>query len=222
MQDPWPHAVIENILPDAFHAMLWEARPPEGFWRGGQEGRQNWTIGEDLGPLRTEAAWEYMDGVIAPRVLMPALIALFKDYLTALDERNSDETGDQESRLVGYEQSGGRLMLRRPGYHFEPHLDPRRALLTALLYFGRPEDSYEYGTKLFRSNGTMPETFRGVYYPLKEGATCELVKMIPSRPNSMLIFASRVGLHGADIPADAQPATLERYAYQFYVGKPRR
>jgi hypothetical protein len=35
----------------------------------------------------------------------------------------------------------------------------------------------------------------------------------------MLVFASRVGLHGADIPADAQPPTLERYAYQFYIGK---
>ena len=27
-------------------------------------------------------------------------------------------------------------------------------------------------------------------------------------------------LHGADTPADAQPPALERYTYQFYIGKP--
>jgi len=206
MEDPYPHAVFDGVLPDALHTRLFEARPPSGFWRDGQEGRQNWTIGEDLAPLRTEAAWSFMDDVVVPQVLTPVLTGHFKSYLRS-----------HSSRKAVYKRSGGRLMLRRPGYHFEPHLDPRRALLTALFYFGRPTDIQE-GTKLFRSNDPIPETHRGVYYPLREGKTCEFVKMVRSRPNSILAFASRVGLHGADIPADAQPPTLERYAYQFYIG----
>jgi hypothetical protein len=218
-QDPYPHVVLNDVLPDALHSLLYEARPPEGFWRGGQIGRQNWTIGEDLGPLRTEAAWRFMDDVVASRVMTPVLARLFEDYLHAQLNARSAMKARTGKAPAAYERSGGRLMLRRPGYTFEPHLDPRRALLTALFYFGSPQDSHDHGTKLFRSNATVPEKHAGVYYPLREGASCDLAKTVPSRPNSMLVFASRIGLHGADIPPDAQPATLERYAYQFYIGK---
>ena len=38
------------------------------------------------------------------------------------------------------------------------------------------------------------------------------------KPNRMLVFLNSVGAHGAHIPPDAQPATLERYAYQFRLG----
>ena len=38
------------------------------------------------------------------------------------------------------------------------------------------------------------------------------------KPNRMLVFLNSVGAHGAFIPADAQPATLERYLYQFRLG----
>ena len=205
---PYPPVGLAEVVPPALHDLLFESRPPRGYWRGGQEGRENWTVGEDVAPLATEAPWRFMDDVVVPRVLMPALTRLFTDYLRT-----------QDARIDAFERHGGRLMLRRPGYHFEPHLDPKRALLTGLFYFGRAGESHEFGTKIFRTNATVPDSFRGVYYPLQQGATCELVKTVPSRPNSMLVFASRVGLHGADIPADAQPPTLERYAYQFYIGK---
>ena len=215
--DPFPHVVLNDVLPDDLHNLLYAARPPAGFWREGQTGRENWTIGEDLGPLHTEAAWRFMDEVVASRVMTPVLAGVFEDYLNAY-ARGCSAAKFKPGKPSPYERSGGRLMLRRPGYTFEPHMDPRRALLTALFYFGSPEDSHDHGTKLFRSDATVPEKHAGVYYPLREGASCDLVKTVPSRPNSMLVFASRIGLHGADIPPDAQPPTLERYAYQFYIG----
>lgn len=218
MNDPYPHVVLDDVVPSALHAMLYEDRPPRGFWCDGQEGRQNWTIGEDLGPLRTEAVWQFMDDVVVARVLVPQLASLFDAYLQTQHRRKAKRDRD-EAGQNSYARSGGRLMLRRPGYHFEPHLDPPRALLTGLFYVGRPEDGHDYGTKLLRSNRPIPDERHGVWYPLREGASCELVKVVPARPNSMLVFASRIGLHGADIPADAQPPTLERYAYQFYIGE---
>jgi hypothetical protein len=218
INDPYPHVVLDDVVPGALHAMLFDDRPPRGFWCDGQEGRQNWTIGEDLGPLRTESVWRFMDDVVVARVLVPQLATLFDAYLQTQNQHKGQRDRD---RALGktYERTGGRLMLRRPGYHFEPHLDPPRALLTGLFYFGRPEDGHDHGTKLLRSHLPIPDERHGVWYPLREGATCELVKVVPAKPNSMLVFASRVGLHGADIPADAQPSTLERYAYQFYIGE---
>ena len=157
--------------------------------------------------------------MVVGRVLVPQLASLFDAYLQTQHRRKAKRDRDKAGQN-SYARSGGRLMLRRPGYHFEPHLDPPRALLTGLFYVGRPEDGHDYGTKLLRSNRPIPDERHGVWYPLREGASCELVKVIPARPNSMLVFASRIGLHGADIPADAQPPTLERYAYQFYIGEP--
>ena len=55
------------------------------------------------------------------------------------------------------------------------------------------------------------------YYPEQHGARCELVKVVPFRANSMLVFVNSGGAHGARIPDDAPPE-LERYWYQFYVG----
>jgi len=216
--DPYPHVILDDVVPPGLHTMLFEDRPPRGFWCDGQEGRQNWTIGEDLGPLRTEAVWRFMDDVVVAQVLVPRLTALFDPYLQT-QQRHKGKRDHNSALPRTYERTGGRLMLRRPGYHFEPHLDPPRALLTGLFYFGRPEDGHDHGTKLLRSNLPIPEERHGVWYPLREGATCELVKVVPAKPNSMLVFASRIGLHGADIPEDAQPPTLERYAYQFYIGE---
>jgi hypothetical protein len=217
MDDPYPHVVLNDVVPGTLHTLLYDDRPPRGFWHDGQDGRQNWTIGEDIGPLRTEAAWRFMDDVVVARVLVPQLAALFDAYLQS--QRRHKAKRDRDGGERTFVRSGGRLMLRRPGYHFEPHLDPPRALLTGLFYFGRPEDGEDHGTKLLRSNLPIPEERHGVWYPLREGASCELVTVVPARPNSMLVFASRIGLHGADIPADAQPPTLERYAYQFYIGE---
>ena len=110
-EDPYPHSVLEDVLPHAFHTMLYESRPPERSWRGGREGRENWTIGEDLGPLRTEATWSYMNDVIVPRILVPSLTALFTDYLSASLGGTPDDAGGRETRRASFERSGGRLML---------------------------------------------------------------------------------------------------------------
>ena len=55
-----------------------------------------------------------------------------------------------------------------------------------------------------------------VYYVERE--RCTLVRDVPFRANSLLVFLNSVGAHGAAIPPDAQPATLERYIYQFRLG----
>jgi len=107
-------------------------------------------------------------------------------------------------------------MLRRPGYHLDPHRDPKRSMVTCLTYLARPGDSEAYGTQIFRVHDDVEAHYKQTYYPQKAGRTCELVKLVPFRPNTMLVFLNSRGAHGADIPPDA-PADLERYSYQFYV-----
>ena len=210
--DPYPHVVIDDVLPTGFYRQLFDQKPPQGYWRRGQAGRENWTVDEDIAPLATEAIWRFMDETVAGQILTPALVSKFDEYFDEHYHQVVSETGRLDCR-----HTGGRLMLRRPGYCLEPHLDPGRSALTALLYLGRPDDGSDHGTNLFEVDRALPDAYKGIYYPEREGANCRLVKRIPFRANSMLVFGSRVALHGADIPADALPSTLERYTYQFYV-----
>ena len=215
-EDPYPHLIINDVLPSAFYQLLLDEKPPSGYWRHGQKGRKNWTVGEDIAPLPTEATWQFMDQAVAGTILAPALATKFNDYLSEYYGQPSSGNSEISTELA-WHQTGGRLMLRSPGYRLEPHLDPRRSALTALLYLGTSDDSPEHGTNLFKINHPLPTQYQGIYYPEREGATCELVKRVPFRPNSMLVLASRIALHGADIPDNAQPSTLKRYTYQFYI-----
>jgi hypothetical protein len=113
--------------------------------------------------------------------------------------------------------SGGRIMLRRAGYHLAPHRDPKRSMVTCLMYLATKADQEQYGTEIYRVTGDRESSYMQTYYPEQHGARCELVKVVPFRANSMLVFVNTCGAHGARIPADAPPE-LERYSYQFYVG----
>jgi hypothetical protein len=149
-------------------------------------------------------------------MIRPAVVDKFHE---PLQRHFADVFGPEfvgHANALPQSSSGGRLMLRRPGYHLDPHRDPKRSTLTCLMYLAREGDSEQHGTQIFRVHGDQQADYKQTYYPEQAGARCELVKVVPYRPNSMLVFLNSRGAHGADIPASA-PADLERYSFQFYV-----
>ena len=216
VDNPCPHTVIHEVLPENLYSEICANMPPIEFWREGRSGRDNWTIGEDTAPLKHEAAWRFMNDIVASKIMIPALVSKFDDYCTTA--KPVSKSKDSSTSGIDHGMYDGRLMLRRPGYSLEPHVDPRRSLLTALLYMGTSSGNDDYGTKLFTSDREIPRKYSGIYYPLREGASCSLSKLVPCRANSMLVFASRLGIHGSDIPSDTDPPTLTRYTYHFFIG----
>lgn len=200
--DPMPHLLIEQLLPDDTYAALLSAIPPPEFFSQRDPVKRNFKVGQrQLAPEWTLQAWTFFEDVVIARVLLPALVARFQQWLP-------------EGAL--YRASAGRLMLRGPGYHLDPHLDPEPVVFTTLVYFARPGDDESFGTQLFRIDKPIDERRESTYYPGEDGYRCEQVATISFRANSSLVFLNAGGAHGADIPATA-PATTERYAYQFYV-----
>jgi len=133
-----------------------------------------------------------------------------RDYLRTLSPGMPD---DADLTLTA---SNGHIMLRRPGYVIHPHRDPKWGHLSCLVYLVRPGDNESYGTQLYRVKDDIEAPSSTPFYV--EQSRCELVKSVPFRANSLLIFLNSAGAHGASIPADAQPPTLERYLYQFRLG----
>ena len=107
-------------------------------------------------------------------------------------------------------------MLRRPGYTIQPHRDPKWGFITGLVYLAGDRDGERYGTDLYQVRDNVEASDDRPLYIDEQ--RCQLVKSVPFRPNTLLAFLNSRGAHGAAIPADATPATLERYVYQFRLG----
>jgi hypothetical protein len=216
LTDPYEHCVVERLLPDDVYALLIETIPPVVFFGDRDPIKQDLRFPLEFGPKLHATTWGFFDEVIARKAIREAVLEKFSEALQRhFDSIFGPEFRERANQLPS-DVSGGRLMLRRPGYHLSPHRDPKRAMLTCLLYLARPGDSEEHGTQIFRVQGDSDATYKETYYPEQDGRPCELVKVVPFRPNTMLVFLNSRGAHGATIPSDA-PANLERYAYQFYV-----
>jgi hypothetical protein len=215
--DPFPYLVVDNLLPKAVYKLLLKALPPPHFFGGSDPVKQNIRVPLQFGPMLTMRVLEFLDAVIARDAIVPAVVERLRAPLRERMSLLFDDAARSHTDSELYAVSRGRLMLRRPGYHLPPHRDPKRTLMTCLIYLARSGDSAEHGTALYRVAGDCESSFTETYYPQEDGRRCELAAMVPFRANSMLAFVNGLGAHGATIPTD-QPASLERYSYQFYVG----
>jgi hypothetical protein len=216
LTDPYEHIVVERVLPDDVYDLLIRAIPPGEFFNDRDRIKQNLAFPMELAPTLSACAWEYMDEVIARRVIRPVVLEKFHEPLQRHFASLFGPGFVERANALPQSVHGGRLMLRRPGYHLGPHRDPKHAMLTCLLYLARDGDSAAYGTQIFRVRDDAEAGYKQTYYPEEDGHACELVKVVPFKPNTMLVSLNSEGAHGATIPTDA-PADLERYTYQFYV-----
>lgn len=217
LTDPYPHVVVEDLFPDEIYRLLLEAIPPPAFFGDRDPIKQNLRVPVPSGPDLAVHVWKFFDEVVARQGILPALLEKFGTALGDHYEKMFGSEFRSRAMALPVEMSGGRLMLRRPGYHLAPHRDPKRSIGTCLLYFARPEDSEVYGTGIYRVVNDGEASYTQTYYPEQEGRQCELVKLVPYRPNTMLAFLNSHGAHGATIPKEA-PAALERYTCQYYLG----
>ncbi len=215
--DPFPHIVVEQLFPGEFYKLLRKAIPPAVFFGEQDPIKQNLRLPIDFGPALSVRVLNFLDDAVARRAIHPAVIDKFAAPLQQYFEMLFGPELGVRARQLPQSVTGGRVMLRRPGYHLDPHRDPKRTMLTCLLYFAGPKDSEEYGTDIYRVVDDREASYTQTYYPEQQGSRVEMVKRVPFRPNSMLVFLNSSGAHGADIPVDA-PATIERYTYQFYIG----
>ena len=216
--DPFPHIVVDRWLPRDVYDTIVRALPPSVFFADRDVSRQRLLVPFSVAPDYSQRVWRFVARDIVSGMLEAALTDTFRpliqDYVRSFCPDMPPEVD------LSLHASQGRIMLRRPGYVITPHRDPKWGFLTCLVYLVRPGDNEAYGTQLYRVTNDEEAPSGKPYYV--EDARCELVKSVPFRANSMLIFLNSTGAHGASIPADAQPADLERYLYQFRLGPTNR
>lgn len=210
---PFPHLVIPDMLPADFYMELLRAIPAPTFWRQAGYQREKWHIDEDPGSRLSETTWRFMHQEVAGKFVTPLLLDRFSE---AIDAYWRETFHLDPVMLTGhYVCDEGRLMLRRPGYELQPHLDPPNAILTVLFYLAEPGAPDSHGTDLYAS-GPLPATRTGIMHPVEEGIEVEHVTTVPFRANTALAFITPRGVHGAALPATVDDR-FERISYQFLV-----
>jgi hypothetical protein len=215
--EPFPHVVVDNLLPDDLYDALIEGLPPLELFADQKVNKQQLKVPFDIAPAYSRQVWRFMADVVAPQFITPVLVDKFREQLNTWVKDNWPELGDDPLRgKVRLHSTDGRIMLRTRGYRIPPHRDPKWGFLTCLMYLVREGDSESWGTQLFSVAGDREA--RGVAPHWIDPASCTLAGEVAFRRNRALIFLNSVGAHGAEIPADAEPADLERYLYQFRIG----
>lgn len=216
-ESPMPHVVLRNLWPADTYAALLDAIPPDEFFPEKDPIKQNIKIRQlEAVPAWTRRALEFLEDTVIATILTPALVSRMRPYLESVYRHEYGPALGPMVAAVPHLATAGRLMLRRPGYKLEPHLDPQRVAMTCLLYFARPGDDSAYGTELFEIDRPVVVDRSNTFYPREKGYDCRLVKAVPFEPNTALVFLNRTGAHAAEIPRNA-PKHTKRYSYQFYV-----
>jgi len=210
--DPYPHIVIQNWLPDDVYDQVVAAMPAAIFFA--RDGDEHWVVPSGVAPLYSRQVWAFVANTIVGKLVHEALNRKFQDAICRY-VRGFVPSLPRDVDLTLH-PSDGRIMLRRPGYYLAPHRDPKWGFVTGIVYLAREGDNETHGTQIYRVRDDAEAPTSRVYYP--EPEKCELVRNVPFRANTMLAFLNSEGAHGASIPADTQPPTLERYIYQFRLG----
>ena len=222
--DPFPHLVLEPLLPPEAFRVLVDAVPPEEFFEG-EKHLDLRGIGKSttIVPLFSRIIWGSLRNDVIDCALAPALAERLRPFARELLRHSVGDELVEETLALPLHPHGLRLMLRRRGWTLRPHCDPRDQFISTLLYLAPPGEGDTYGTQLFRvlQDNFVPG-WANTYYPEDEGVACELAKTMPYRGNLCLSFLNLGGgAHGASVPEDAQPPDLRRLAFQFYMGPDR-
>jgi hypothetical protein len=215
-RDPFPHLVLENLFPQPFYDAVLRGIPPVALFDG-TENKQRIVVPFEMAPAFSRRVWGFLLHDVVDEAIGPALIRKFRQPLDEWLRATWPELAGQsiESR-VRLQSTDGRILLRRRGYLIPPHRDPKWGFVTVLLYLARPGDSPTWGTQLFHVDGDTEAVSVAPHWIRAE--QCRLAREVSFRPNTALVFMNSLGAHGARIPADAEPADLERYIYQFRIG----
>jgi hypothetical protein len=217
--EPFPHVLIDKLLPeDAYHQLV-SAIPPRLFFDHLEQNHQELTVPSDLAPLLSREIWVAFYGRVVTDALIPGLIDKFREPLDRLVCRYWPTHNSLADAKIRLEPLMSRILLRRPGYAIKPHRDPRWAFVTCLVYLPQRSAREFFGTQLCSVRREPEQHSHGALW--MDETDVEVVKSVPGHPNTALAFVNGTGAHRASIPDDVASGT-ERYLYQLQLGPSAR
>ena len=190
--NPVAHVVIESLFPEDTYRALLDAIPPDLCFTQRDRLKQNFTLStRAVAPEFSVRVWSFIEQLVIPNVITPVLMQRFH---SSVGDAYATRYGDLGPRVAAlpHQASTGRLMLRRPGYHLDPHFDPQRVTVTFLLYLARAGDSDAFGTQFFLVTNRPQVDRTNTFFPGHHGYECKFERLrdapVPFKPNTAVAF----------------------------------
>jgi hypothetical protein len=213
--EPFPHVLIDKLLPENAYDQLVKAIPPRVFFEHLDRNHQEVTVPSDLAPLLSREIWAAFYGRVVTEALVPSLVDKFREPLDRLVCRYWPTHRSVVDANIRLELLMSRILLRRPGYVIKPHRDPGWAFVTCLVYLPPRKAQQFFGTQLCSVRRELEHPSHGALW--MDDSDVEVVKSVQGHPNTALAFVNGTGAHRASIPDDVA-SNIERYLYQFQLG----
>jgi hypothetical protein len=206
---------IDNLLPDDWCDLLVDAIPPKVFFKNPNTTRQEMQVPFIFAPAYHRFAWDRFFSSVIEQALIPGIVERFGTALDEFVRHHWPAFGSMGDAGINLGVTNSRLLLRHGGYEIKPHRDPRWALLTCLVYLQKGDESPAYGTQFYRLKEERDTPHSSPFWA--EPGECELVKDVPAKRNTAVIFLNSTGAHGASVPRDV-PEGFNRFVYQVQFG----
>jgi hypothetical protein len=216
-EEPFPHLVIDSLLPPESYDRLVKAIPPALFFEHLERNNQELMVPSDLAPLLSREVWAAFYSRAVSQALAPALITAFQWPLNELVHRHWPAYGSMAEAGITLNVLMSRILRRQPGYVIKPHRDPRWAFLTCLVYLPSRKTTELFGTELCRVRREREADSHDALW--MEDADVEVVKTVAGQPNTAVAFLNTTGAHRAAVPSTADP-DIVRHLYQLQLGPP--
>jgi hypothetical protein len=215
-REPFPHVVIDRLVPDTLYDALIEGLPPFELFGDRPANKQQLKVPLHFAPDYSRRIWTFMSDLVVRDIITPLLAEKFKEPLDAWMHTSFPTVDADAWTRANLVCSDGRILLRTRGYHIKPHRDPKWGFITCIMYLARPGDQADWGTDLYAV--ADDQEARGAEPYWIDEKRCNYASTVSFRRNRALVFLNSGGAHGARIPEDAEPPTLQRYIYQFRIG----
>ena len=107
-EDPFPYAVVDNLLPDNCYDALIRRLPPADLFADRPVNKQQLKVPLDLAPSYSRRVWAFMAAVVAADMIAPAIVEKFDTQATAWLRLNFPALGTDPLRAISL------TWLRRP------------------------------------------------------------------------------------------------------------
>ena len=213
VDEPFPHVLVERLLPDEFYRQLAARWPPPLAFRGDPDAGKLDLVPAPAGiaiddprnekymdlPAETRTVWDQFVLQINRELVGPFLTRIFApeiaDRLQLLAALPNDDPDVADYLRPPYEprMNVGRFMMRSAGYRLKPHIDAPAYLATALYYFPTADDNpTTEGTTLYRATEEISTAdilaLRRTVYFHKKGIETTPALTAPFVGNALLAF----------------------------------
>lgn len=186
---PFPHIVVENILPDDLYVMASSQWPCDSAFIG--HGNGNHFILPVTGGVAEKSRldhdqkifWRVFGEVIVNRYIKPRIAAMLIPYLPmkAGLENYDISKFDLTQDIASFRQDN--IAFDQGPYNTNIHIDQRNILAAMLIYMPVDNDHQELGTQFFEG---PPAGCNDVYN--SNSSFSSLVKIVPYKPNTLVAF----------------------------------